>query len=315
MKQGLVADVGGTNIRLALVKEHGGDLLARQSYPCQQFTGLAGAISHYLAEIGQQVDRATIAIAGPCDTDLLTMTNLGWQFSQAETKKALGLRHLQVINDFTAIALAIPHLTAEQLITIYAPASQGTGPKAVCGPGTGLGVAHLIPRQDNWLVLPGEGGHQNFAPQNAQEEKLLSFLRPLFGHVSAERLLSGPGLVNIYQALNATTNSAPLALTAAEITDHALKKTCPICQETLALFCRALGSFSGDLALNMACWGGIYLAGGIVPRFPDYLRHSDFLKSFQAKGRFRPYLENIPVFIIMEPYPGLIGAASQMFRG
>jgi len=309
---GLVADVGGTNIRMALAHGHAGLLHKLRIYPCQKFSGIIPAINHYLTEINTQINQAVIALAGPVNADFGTMTNLGWEFSRQAIEEAFQLKQVQFINDFSAIALAIPQLRADQKIQLTNQQPQPDQPIAVCGPGTGLGVAHLIFHQGRWLALPGEGGHQGFAPQNEQEIELLRFLLAKFNHASLERLLSGPGLENIYQALaSKTKHAASQRLTAPQITEQALSGVSPLCQDTLALFCRILGSFTGDLALTLATHGGVYLAGGIVPRIADYLRQdSEFLSCFVAKGRFRSFVEKIPVFIISEPYPGLLGATT-----
>ena len=308
MKNDLVADIGGTSIRLALVEQGQTDLRDIKKFPCRDFSTIRAAIGHYLHGVNVTPERAALAIAGPISDDLIRMTNLGWHFSKEELRQELGLDRLFLLNDFAANALAIAILTDEQRVGVQAGVA-AKGPVVVCGPGTGLGVAHLLYHEDEWLTLPGEGGHQSFAPQNEQEAVILSFLRQKYGHVSVERLLSGPGLENIHQAL-ASLAGPPLSLrTAAQITDAAINGTCPLCHESLAVFCRIMGSFCGDLALNMATRGGVYIAGGIIPRFVDFFLKSDFQPSFLAKGRFHDYLTRIPVSIITEPFTALYGAA------
>ncbi|ATG74202.1 glucokinase [Zobellella denitrificans] len=308
----LVGDVGGTNARLALCKRATGVLSAIRSYPTADSPGLEPVIRQYLAEQGVTVAEACIAIACPVQGDQVVMTNHSWRFSIAAMQAGLGLARLEVINDFTAVSMAIPALAPEDRCQIGGGEIRPGHPVAVYGAGTGLGVAHLVPCGDTWLSLPGEGGHVDLAPGNAEEEALLRVLRRRWAHVSAERLLSGQGLVNLYQALAELAGRAPEALAPGQITERALGGDCALCQRTLALFCELMGRFGGNLALNLGTFGGVYLAGGIVPRFLDFFRDSGFRAAFEDKGRFSGYLAAIPVFLITHPHPGLLGAGAYL---
>ncbi len=308
-EHGLIADVGGTNIRLALVELKSGKISTIKKYRSTDFDKITTAISHYLAEVNQQVATACIAIACPTDQDLIQMTNHAWSFSKQLARQTLHLDQFHVINDYTAIALSLPVLNNNQKVQIGGSTPQQNQPMAVYGPGTGLGVAHLINHNGQWLSLAGEGGHVDFAPQDAQEQHIHKKLQAKYGHVSIERLLSGPGLEDIYQAIATYQGVASIRLSAPEITTQAQEKTSPVCQEALAQFCRIMGSVAGNLALTMATSGGVYIAGGIVPRFIDFFSTSEFRTRFEAKGRFHEYLKRVPVFVITEEQPGLLGAA------
>jgi glucokinase len=309
MAYGLIADVGGTNIRLALVELASGSMHTVRTYLCADYAGLDLVLHDYLGQVGIPIAEACIAIAGPTGQDLIQMTNHVWKFSQQEIKRRFGFSQLHVINDYTAIALSLPILKENQKVQIGGNEPQTGHPIAVCGSGTGLGVAHLIHHAGSWLSLAGEGGHVDFAPQDAQEYHILTGLQKKYGHVSVERLLSGPGLTELYSAIAVYQGvTGAESLTAAEITGRALRAECPVCQETLAQFCRLLGSFAGNLGLTMATLGGVYIAGGIIPRFVEFLKQSDFRDRFEDKGRFQHFMQRIPVFVITEKQPGLLGA-------
>ncbi|MDT8399630.1 MAG: glucokinase [Pseudomonadales bacterium] len=308
----IVADIGGTNIRFAQARQ--GRLEHLQVYLCRHFPSLRDALSCYLKTCENTRIRLCLAIAGPVAGDRITMTNLNWSFSKNALKAELALAELHVINDYEAIALSIPKLAIpkpgrESRYPIGAGEAQAGSPIAVCGPGTGLGVAHLIYNRGQWLALPGEGGHVDFAATNPQEQAIFNILQRQHGHVSAERLLSGPGLKAIYLALCEIENQPPEALDPQQISARALAASCPLCCAALNHFCEILGSFAGNLALILGSFGGVYIAGGIVPGFLDFFRTSGFRERFEAKGRYRGYNAAIPTYVITEPYPGMLGAA------
>jgi glucokinase len=305
----VVADVGGTNIRLATLEIATGELAKVREYPCAQFITLETALVQYFATLTGNVKHLCIGIACPVDKDIVSMTNLSWQFSKTALKEKLSLETLYVINDYTAISLAIPFVQAHHKIQIGGGVEQIDGVKAVFGPGTGLGVSHLIKYADKWLSLNGEGGHTSFAPNTSQQADVLLLLQEQFGHVSAERLLSGQGLVNIYHALCRLAGKQPEYFEAADISKSALKNECELATQTLTLFCQAMGGFAGNLALNLDCKGGVYIAGGIVPRFIEFFKNSEFRAFFEAKGRFNTYLQTIPTYLITHENPGLLGAS------
>ncbi|PKI16487.1 glucokinase [Colwellia sp. 12G3] len=311
----LVADIGGTNIRLAR-SDSSNTLIDIETYQCCDFSCLLDVIQCYLTEkkITAASINACLAIACPVDTDIISMTNLPWQFSQTELKKALKLNKLILINDYTAIAMAIPMLTDEQKVKIGGGKALSNKAIAVCGPGTGLGVANLLPIANKWYCFGGEGGHVDYAAIGDTEIKTLQYIQSVKPRVSYEQLLSGYGLEQIYQALLSIHHGDVLTkpttqLTAKEISTKALDNTCSFCHQALDLFCKVLGSFAGNLALTMNTQGGVYIAGGIVPRFIDFLSESDFRLRFEAKGRMSSLNKEIATYVITEKQPGLLGAS------
>lgn len=308
----LVGDVGGTNARLALCSMADGSLSRAKTYSGLDYPTLEAVVRTYLDEMATEVEDACIAIACPIQGDWVSMTNHTWEFSISEMKANLGLRHLEIINDFTAVSMAIPMLTDAELNTFGGAAPQAGKPIAVYGAGTGLGVAHLVHSGDRWLSLPGEGGHVDFAPNSEEEDDVLHALRAELGHVSAERLLSGPGLVNLYRGLVLADNRVPEALAPKDVTERALADSCTDCRRALSLFCVLMGRFGGNLALNLATFGGVYIAGGIVPRFLEFFKASGFRVAFEDKGRFQSYLKDVPVYLITHDQPGLLGAGAYL---
>jgi glucokinase len=318
----LIADIGGTNIRLALAdksfKENYKDI---ETYQCAKFDSLADVLALYIEskQLNGFVINACLAIACPVDNDLISMTNLPWQFSQTDLKAQLKLNNLTLINDYTAIAMAIPLLNNEQKVKIGGGEMVENNPISVCGPGTGLGVANLVPVSiagiNQWHCIGGEGGHVDFAPVDEQESNVLRYLSIIKKRVSYEQLLSGYGIEQIYQALvNKENGEQSTTLTAQEISKQAIDNSCPICHETLLIFCRSLGSFAGNLALIMNSLGGVYIAGGIVPRFIDFLKASQFRERFESKGRLSHITLQTPTYVITEQQPGLLGAAAYLFQ-
>ncbi|MBN7821342.1 glucokinase [Bowmanella sp. Y26] len=312
-----VADVGGTNIRLAQVVD--GQITQVKKYLCNDYATIADAIRAYTQNFpALKFAAGCIAIACPVDKDLIKMTNHNWQFSKSALKAELALDCLEVINDYTAIAMSLPVLTDEQKVQIGGGQAQAGQNIAVFGPGTGLGVGHLTAIESGWQCLDGEGGHVDFAPIDELDLVIWRFLNKKHGHASAEEILSGRGLVQVYQALAEHAGQNAELSEPADITQKALSGECQLCLATLQQFCRVMGSFGGNLALNLATFGGVYIAGGIVPRFVDFLRDSEFRQRFEAKGRFKDYVAAIPTFVITEPDHGLIGTAAyltQHFKG
>jgi glucokinase len=309
----VVADIGGTNIRLARV-DHEQQLYAVKVYKCADFPSLEAVLAGYFTEqsLSAQQVSACLAIACPVEQDTVVMTNLPWQFSKSALKASLQLKELWLINDYTAVAHAISLLSAQQIVKIGGGTSQANKPISICGPGTGLGVANMVFDGENWLCLSGEGGHVDFAPIDEQELQILTFLMRRMPHVSYEQLLSGMGLENIYQALAKMQQRQVKPLTAEQISQNALTNQCDLCEQSLAQFCKILGSFAGNLALTLASFGGVYIAGGIVPRFIDYLQRSEFRSRFEQKGRVTALNRNIATYLITEAQPGLLGAAAYL---
>ncbi|MBQ0956235.1 glucokinase [Serratia symbiotica] len=308
----LVGDVGGTNARLALCTVATGEIIQAKTYAALEFESLEAAIREYLKEQEVRVQDACIAIACPVSEDWVAMTNHSWGFSIKVMKANLGLKHLEVINDFTAVSMAIPMLSQDDVLQFGGGSAQKDKPIAVYGAGTGLGVAHLVHVSQRWVSLPGEGGHVDFAPNSEEEDLILAVLRAEMGHVSAERVLSGPGLVNLYRAIVKLDNRLPEPLEPQDVTTRALANSCIDCRRVLALFCVIMGRFGGNLALNLGAFGGVYIAGGIVPRFMAFFKTSGFRAAFEDKGRFKDYVHDIPVFMITHSQPGLLGAGAHL---
>lgn len=311
MSVNFVADVGGTNIRLAQISD--GKLCEIKKYLCSEFATITDAIQCYFSEYPEVDFKAgCLGVACPVTSDFISMTNNHWKFSIEKLKDSLDLRWLGVINDFTAVAHALPILSNQQKEQIGQGKAVEHGNIAVFGPGTGLGVKHLTYTDNGWLALDGEGGHVDFAAVDENDIAILQFLTGKHGHASAEEVMSGRGLVQVYQALAEHKGLTPVFDEASDITGRALDGSCELCVATLSQFCRIMGSFAGNLALNMGTRGGVYIGGGIAPRFINFLKNSDFRDRFEAKGRFRDYVASIPTYIITEPDHGLIGAMAYL---
>lgn len=308
----LVGDVGGTNSRLALCDIDDGAISHIHTYSAHDYDTLETVIRHFLTGLRVEVEQACIAIACPITSDWVDMTNHSWAFSISAMQGQLGLKRLEIINDFMAVAMAIPMLRSEDVHQCGGGAPLPGKPRAVYGAGTGLGVCHLVQIDQRVISLPGEDGHVDFAAGSAEEDRILAALRKDIGHVSYERVLSGPGLVNLYRGLVKADGRLPEDLQPKEITDRALSHSCTDCRRALSLFCILLGRFGDNLALTMGTFGGVYIAGGIVPRFLEFFLSSGFRTAFEEKGRFRDYLQDIPVYLIRHDQPGLLGAGAHM---
>jgi glucokinase len=253
-------------------------------------------------------------IANPVDSDQVRMTNHHWAFSIRALREELGLEHLRVLNDFTALAMALPALQDADVVQIGGGAAVPQRAIGLLGAGTGLGISGLVPCGGDYAALEGEGGHVTLAASDAHEAALIAWLATRYPHVSAERVLSGPGLVALYDAHVAVGGHAAETRSAADITSRALAGDDALCVATLDTFCAFLGTTAANLALVLGAQGGIYIGGGIVPRFGDYFARSPFRRRFEQKGRFSDYLARIPTFVIHAPYPALLGAARVLVR-
>ncbi len=312
MSLSLVGDIGGTNARFALVDLDSGDISQIKIYSGLDFPTLEDCAKQYLTDVSQEVEHACIAIACPITGDWVQMTNHTWKFSIKEMKESMGLKTLDIINDFTAVSMAIPALKPDDMIKIGGEEPIVGKPIAIYGAGTGLGVAHLVNHNGVWLPLPGEGGHVDFAPHTEEEDKVLFQLRKMFNHVSFERVLSGPGLVNIYNAIVRSEDREPENYMPKDITAKAINNTDDDCVRTFRMFCHLMGRFGGNLALSMGTFGGVYIAGGIVPRFVEAFQASGFRKAFEEKGRFDKYLAKIPVYVVTYNAVGLLGSGAYL---
>lgn len=308
----LVADIGGTNARFALV---GADRqpFAEQIFAGADFPDLATAIAAYLDTRGEpRPRRAAIAVATPVTGDRIQFTNSPWSFSVETTRQKLGLERLLILNDFTALALALPLLGPNERRQVGGGTAVAEAPIGLIGPGTGLGVSGLVWSGHHWIPLQTEGGHVTFSPANEREWAIYRILRRQLDHVSPERLLSGPGLVNLYLALAELEGWPAKALAPADITERALAGSCRHCVDVLELFCGALGTAAGNLAITLGARGGVYIGGGIVIRLGDFFDRSEFRARFEAKGRFSDYLAAIPTWVITANNPALRGAAAAL---
>ena len=315
---GFIADVGGTRARFGLVGPDGAvrRVAVRE---CSAHAGFADAAAEYLGGLGPDAGRprrAAVAVACPVTGDRVTLTNHPWSFSIEETRQRFGLDALTVVNDFSAVARGIPHLRAGDLMQVGGGRPVDGAAKAVLGPGTGLGVSGLVPAGGGgWAILEGEGGHATAAASSAREADVVADLRREFGHVSAERVLAGPGLVNLYAALCRLDGEAPEPrLTPHDVVARGLERRSPRCREALGLAAEMLGAFAADLALTLGARGGVYVGGGIVPRYAAAFAGSGFRRRFEAKGRFSDYLAAIPTFVVLHELPAFLGLAS-LVRG
>jgi glucokinase len=304
----LIADIGGTHSRLALVSPGEGPTHIA-TFKNKDFSDLACIIERYASNLepAQLPRTAAFAVACPITGDLIKLTNLDWEFSVSEYTSRFGLDKLHVINDFSAIALTIPELKGDDLMQIGTGEAKTGHPIGVIGPGTGLGVAALVSVADDWIPIASEGGHVTLAAASGREAGLIETVREQFGHVSAERLLSGPGLAILYQALARSEGKSVEALDAPAVIRRARTQEDPVAMETADTFFAMLGTVAGNLALTLGAKGGIYLAGGILPRISDMLLVSRFRESFLDKGRYRSYLETVPTYLITSEIPAFTG--------
>ncbi|MCX9157061.1 glucokinase [Niveibacterium sp. 24ML] len=306
----LLADVGATNARFAL-EVAPGHFDAIEVLRCDDYAGLADVMRAYLKRVGlKRVSHAGIAIANPIGGDLVRMTNRNWSFSIEEVRQRLDFSTLLVVNDFTALAMALRHLNADQRVQIGGGSPQPNSVIGLLGPGTGLGVSALIPTEDRWVTLGSEGGHTSFAPNDERELDVLRYCMKRLPHVSGERLISGPGIELTYRALCERAGVAPLPRQAKDVVEAAVAGTDPVCVETLDCFCSMLGTVASNLAVTLGALGGIYIGGGIVPRLGARFEHSPFRARFEAKGRFAEYLAAIPTYVITAPYPAFHGVSA-----
>ncbi|WP_300337736.1 glucokinase [Accumulibacter sp.] len=305
----LVADIGGTRARFALLDDQGLPHLVR-ILAVADFAGPVEAIEAYLGEVGcADLRAAAIALAAPIDEQLIRLTNGSWTFSCAEMKARLGISRLLLLNDFTALALSLPRLPAGELRQVGGGTTLALAPKAVLGPGTGLGVSGVVFDRGRWLALAGEGGHCSLAPADGRESAILALAWRELQHVSAERLLSGSGLPLLHRLVAEVDGRACEALTPAEIVARALANEDVQCSAVVDTFCAMLGSMAGNLALTLGARGGVYIGGGIIPRLGDLFDRSAFRARFETKGRFAAYLAAIPTYVMLSPTPALLGAA------
>ena len=303
----LLGDIGGTNARFAILEK--GEIGHAKTLSVTAHDTAIDAIAAYLSGLpqGQGPSGAALACAGPIEGGSVAMTNSPWRLETTEIERHFGFARVLLANDFAAQAWAVPRLGSATRHAIGGGVAKAEQPVMVLGPGTGLGVASYLPPPQGPAVLVGEGGHATMPATNDREAAVLAALRARFGHASAERVLSGEGLVQLHETLAGLEHRTVAQRSAAEIAEAAGARTCKHCQVTLDLFCAMLGGFAGNLALTLGAKGGVYIAGGIAPRILDYLTASKFRERFEAKGRFKSYLAAIPTWVVTHPTPAFLG--------
>jgi len=296
----LIADIGATNSRCALLNDRG-QVLSAEVFQNEAFGALEGVLRVYLEHrrASDRPKRAALAVAAPVLGDDVQMLNIGWRFSQAKLREELGFTRLSVVNDFAAVAWSLPSLGPQDRTQIGGGTAVTRMPLAVLGPGTGLGVATLVPTGDTWTAVSGEGGHATLAATTSEEAAVIELVREETGHCSVERVLSGPGLVRLYEALGKIAGRKISKVTSTDVTALARKGE-PLAKKTLTMFFAMLGSVAGNLALTVGALGGVFVGGGIVPQLIRELEASPFRERFVAKGRYREYLDAIPTFVITD---------------
>jgi glucokinase len=300
----LLADIGGTNARFAVL---GGAKLGPIAHiPVAGHAHFTDALGAFLRQTAQGPQAAVLAVAGVVDGERCALTNNPWIVDAAELCSAFGFAQVHLVNDFEAVAWALPYLAGDDVCRIGGGAPEKGAPMAVLGPGTGLGVAAFLP-QGNGAVLRSEGGHATLPGASLREDAVIADLRRQFGHVSAERALSGPRLENLYRVIAELDGIAVPQRTAADISRAAAAGECPVSRAALDMFCALLGDVAGNIALTFGARRGVYIAGGIVPRLHDELVRSAFRTRFEAKGRMRAYVEPIPVYVVMHEDPAFVG--------
>ena len=323
MKRYLLGDIGGTNARFAYAEEGEGALLSfrhKANFATADYRSLEDALSRFLSDIQRPpLDAAAICAAGPLfvegETSRIRMTNCPWDISTKAIAKVSGCARPRLMNDFTALALAVPELSSEALHPVGDGEAEANRPIALLGAGTGLGVASLVHDGTRYIPVPGEGGHVDLAATDELEIEILRRFMARFGRVSVERVLSGPGLVSLYEVLGELRRRpVEVGLTPEEVATRARAGSCPVCEETISFFCGWLGSVAGNHALMLWASGGVYIGGGIVPGWvasgSDLFDEAHFRRRFEAKGRFAEHLARFPVHVIMAEEPAFLGLAA-----
>jgi len=305
----LTGDIGGTNARFVLFQD--GVYLADsfRVIPVVEYTDLGDAIEEYLRQIdAPAIDQASFSFASTHEyQDRMELTNSDLKVSVSGLVKRFSLDRARVVNDFTAAAVGVLSLPDDCLQTIHNGEVDRLGPRAVIGPGTGLGVSGLVYTGEYWLPLQSQGGHVTIAAQDSRELALFDVIEKKYRHVSAERLLSGPGTVEIYQAICVVDGRGAKLERASEISRAAIDGSCVASLETMQLFCKWLGIVAGNLAVTLGSTGGIYLAGGIIPRLGPFFTESEFGYWLHKKGRFSGFVEDMPVHVVVSGEPALYG--------
>jgi glucokinase len=309
----LLADIGATNARFALLRR-GGEIGPVRTLAVADYPRFTDAVVAFLAREGSSPAGAMLAVAGPIEGERAVMTNCPWVIDAAELRRVLCVQAVRVINDFEATAWSLAALEPDHVAAVGAGRAVAGAPMVVLGPGTGLGLACHVPHAPVPVVIATEGGHVTLAASTTREAAVIEWLRGRFEHASAERALSGPGLENLYRAIAAVDGAAVPARDATAITEAGVAGTCPVSRAALDMFCAMLGTFAGNAALSVGARGGVFIAGGIAPRIIDYLLKSELRARFDAKGRLRAYMEAIPLNVIVHPDYAFIGLKALVDR-
>ena len=310
----LIADIGGTNARFALASRASPWFEQAQTLQCADFATIGQAIDTYLASHQlTSIDGICFAVAGPIQQESVRFTNNHWFIKASELRTRYNTARVQLLNDFESIAYSLANLQPEDISAVGGDYpvldKQLDFSLAVLGPGSGLGIAGLRQVKQQIMPIATEGGHVGFAPDNPMQDKILKMLHGKFERVSNERLLSGPGLVNIHEALCKINDIDNPGLSPADIAVAAREKSDPLCIQSMQLFFEVLGQVAGDTALALGAYQGIYIGGGIAQRYPSQLANSKFREGFENKGRYRKMMEKIPTWLITHKNPGLLGAS------
>ena len=314
MSRVLLADIGGTYARFTVAR--GGDFGDIWSTEVNSHLDVSAAIAAFRRSHTEQLrlDGALIAAAGAVEGGRCKLTNAAWTIDEDVVARTHGLGWVKVVNDLEAVAAGLPDLEPKHLKAIGGGPAIPGAPMAIVSPGTGLGVGCLFNGPGGRCVLPSEGGHATLGGTGPSDERIVRFLRQKYGHVSAERALSGCGLSDLHQAIASNEGQNAFRLPPSEVTARAFDGSSPVCREAVDLFCGLLGAFAGDIALTFGARGGVFVGGGIVHRFVDYVARSDFRKCFEAKGRMLPYLRHVKTSIILHPNPAFVGLLSLLSR-
>lgn len=310
MSRILLADIGGTYARFALASRQ--SIGPAWSIEVAARESAIDALRTYLAlDHGREpIAGALLAAAGPIEGGRCKLTNAAWVLDEEEIARALQLPWVRIVNDLEAVAAGLPDIAADRTRLIGPDRALPGAPMAIVAPGTGLGIACVVVGPGGRCIIPSEGGHAGLAATSEYEERIVAILRRRFGRASAERALSGPGLANLHQAIAELDGYGSPRRTPSEVTEAAFDGSSPVCRAAIDSFCAFLGAVAGDVALTFGARGGLYIGGGIVPRFVDHLAKSAFREQFVDKGRMRPYLERIPTRVILHPNPAFVGLMS-----
>ena len=308
----IVADLGGTNARFAVVKKGTADLEHIMKYSAKDYDSFRELLEQYKKDEPKAFEATDIAIAVACpaDDDQIKFTNNHWSFSKKEIAAKYNFNEFIVMNDFEAVARSLVLIDHEKATKVGSGTIKEKMPKAVIGPGTGLGMASLVYGVDGRAIpVAGEGGHMSFSPQTPRQEVVWEYLKKSFSYISVERLVSGQGIENIYEALYEKRFSKVNRIKASEVARLAFSEDDELALETMEMFFEILGTVAGDFALSIGAKGGVYFAGGILPRYPEQLLTSSMRERFNFKGRFVSYMKEIPIFLVDLKEPGLLGSA------